>query len=63
MTETSESGGRASYGSVVVQNFRGRLRLRLPRSLYGGEQKYLSLGMPDTSENRPLAEAKAQLIE
>ena len=63
MTEKSESGGRASYGSVVVQNFRGRLRLRLPRSLYGGEQKYLSLGMPDTSENWELAQAKAQLIE
>ncbi|MEG4446266.1 tyrosine-type recombinase/integrase [Microcoleus sp. AT9_B5] len=63
MTEKPESGGRASYGSVVVQNFRGRLRLRLPRFLYGGEQKYLSLGMPDTSENRQLAEAKAQLIE
>jgi integrase len=63
MTEKSESGRRASYGSVVVQNFRGRLRLRLPRSLYEGEQKYLSLGMSDTSENRQLAEAKAQLIE
>lgn len=58
-----KSSNRNPYGSVVVQDFRGRIRLRLPRSLYGGEQKYLSLGMPNTPENWELAEAKAQLIE
>ena len=63
MVKIPGSSGRASDGSVVVQSFRGRLRLRMPRHLYGGEQKYLSLGMPDTAENWKLAEAKAQLIE
>ena len=63
MTKTPESGGKASYGSVVVATREGRLRLQLPRHLYGGEQKYLSLGMPDTPENWDLALAKARLIE
>jgi integrase len=58
-----ESGGKAPHGSVVVATREGRLRLQLPRHLYGGEQKYLSLGMPDTPENWELAKAKAQLIE
>ncbi|MEG4320172.1 MULTISPECIES: hypothetical protein [unclassified Microcoleus] len=56
MTKTPESGGKASHGSVVVATREGRLRLQLPRHLYGGEQKYLSLGMPDTAENWKLAE-------
>ncbi|MEG3860815.1 hypothetical protein [Microcoleus sp. herbarium12] len=48
MTKTPKSGSKASYGSVVVATREGRLRLQLPRHLYGGEQKYLSLGMSDT---------------
>lgn len=63
MVEIPKSGGKASRGSVVVATREGRLRLQLPRHLYGGEQKYLSLGMSDTAENWELAEAKAQLIE
>ncbi|MEG3984419.1 tyrosine-type recombinase/integrase [Microcoleus sp. D3_18a_C4] len=63
MTKTPQSGRKASYGSVVVATREGRLRLQLPRHLYGGEQKYLSLGMADTPENWELAEAKAQSIE
>ncbi|XZN91606.1 MAG: hypothetical protein ACM65M_01600 [Microcoleus sp.] len=51
MTKTPKSGSKASYGSVVVATREGRLRLQLPRHLYGGEQKYLSLGMADTPEN------------
>ena len=62
MAKFPGSSGRASDGSVVVQSFRGRLRLRMPRNLYGGEQKYLSLGMPDTAENWEIAKAKSQLI-
>jgi len=56
-------GVKASKGSVGIESFQGRLRLRLPRQLYDGKQKYLSLGLPDTDTNRQLAEAKAQLIE
>lgn len=42
---------------------RGRLRLRLPRHIYGGAQKYLSLELPDTPQNRKVARAKAMQIE
>jgi integrase len=54
---------KATKGSVGVESFQDRLRLRLPRHLYGGKQKYLTLGMSDTPENRKLAEAKAKQIE
>jgi integrase len=54
---------KASKGSVGVETFQDRLKLRLPCHLFGGKQKYLTLGMSDTSENRKLAEAKAKQIE
>jgi len=49
-------------GSVVVVAIRGRLRIQLPRQLYGGKQKYLSLGLPDTPLNRKAATGKANAI-
>lgn len=54
---------KASKGTVGVESLQGRLRLRLPRQLYEGKQKYLSLGLEDTKQNRKLAEAKAKEIE
>lgn len=54
---------KASKGSVGIESFQGRLRLRLPRELYGGKQKYLTLGMSDTPENKREADAKARQIE
>lgn len=54
---------KASNVFVGIESFQGRLRLRLPRQLYGGKQKYLTLGMADTPENYKLAEAKAKQIE
>ena len=54
---------RLPKGSVSIEGFQGRLRLRLPRQLYGGRQKYLTLGMADTLENRKAAELKARQIE
>ena len=50
-------------GTVGVENNGGTLRLRLPRHVYGGRQKYLYLGLNDTKENRKTARAKAQIIE
>lgn len=50
-------------GSVGIESFQGRLRLRLPRQVYGGKQKYLTLGLDDTKQNRKIAEAKAKQIE
>ncbi len=55
--------GKSLKGSVGIESFQGRLRLRLPRQLFEGKQKYLSLGLPDTDVNRKVAEAKAKLIE
>lgn len=49
-------------GSVVVCESRGMLRMRLPRHLFGGQQKYLYLGLPDTPLNRSAAEEKARAI-
>ncbi|GET43384.1 Arm DNA-binding domain-containing protein [Microseira wollei] len=55
--------GKLPKGAVGVQSFQGRLRLRLPRQLFNGKQQYLYLGLPDTTVNRKVAEAKAKIIE
>jgi integrase len=60
---TSNSSAKNTKGSVSIEAFQGRLRLRLPRQLFDGKQKYLTLGLPDTVVNRRLAEAKAMLLE
>uniref|UniRef100_B8HR85 Integrase family protein n=1 Tax=Cyanothece sp. (strain PCC 7425 / ATCC 29141) TaxID=395961 RepID=B8HR85_CYAP4 len=62
-SKVSAINAKRNKGSVGVESFQGRLRLRLPRELYGGKQKYLTLGLDDTHENRKLAEAKASQIE
>lgn len=54
---------KKSKGSVGLEVFRGRLRLRLPRSLFNGKQTYLSLGIDDTKLNRKLAKQKINQIE
>lgn len=51
---------KASKGSVVVESFKDRLRLRWRVS---GKRYCLSLGLPDTQESRMLAELKARQIE
>ncbi len=51
--------GKASKGTVSVSSNEGRLRLSLPRELNGGQRKYITLGLPDTLENRVIAEGKA----
>lgn len=55
--------GRKAKGTVGVESNRGSLRLRLPRHIFRGQQKYIYLGLSDTKKNRKLAEAKAQLIQ
>ncbi len=52
--------GRASKGSVSIINTHGRLQLRFS---FGGKRHYLTLGLPDTSANRKLAQLKAAEIE
>lgn len=53
---------RAKKGSVVIDSRNGMLRLRLPRTLFNGEQKYISLGLPDNFVNRKIAESKVAEI-
>lgn len=54
---------RQSKGSVGVEANEGRLRLRLPRHLYGGKQVYLYLNLPDTEFSRESAKHTAREIE
>ncbi len=48
---------------IGIETLEGRLRLRFPRALFAGNQKYLSLNLADTAENRVVAEMKARQIE
>jgi len=50
-------------GKVGIESFRDTIRLRLPRHLFEGKQKYIYLGLPDTDINRKFAESKARVIE
>jgi integrase len=54
---------KKAKGTVGIESFKTVLRLRLPRQVFGGKQKYLSLGLSDTPENRKAAELKARQIE
>lgn len=54
---------RKPKGSVGIETVNGSLRLRLPRHVFRGQQKYLYLGLSDTVKNRKLAEAKVQQIQ
>lgn len=54
---------RKPKGSIGIDCSRGMLRLRLPRHLFGGNQQYIYLGLPESPINRKAAEAKAQVIE
>lgn len=57
------SEGKASKGSVGIESSRNRLRLRLPRSLYEGKQRYIGLELDDTPENRARAEKYRAMAE
>lgn len=54
---------RAKKGTITIENFRGMLRLRLPRHWFNGKTKWFSLHLPDTPENQKIAKAKANLME
>lgn len=58
-----KSRHKAAKGSVGVEKFRGKLRLRLPRQIFGGKQKYISTGLEDTPENWKRTQSKAWQIE
>ncbi|MBD0261178.1 MAG: DUF3596 domain-containing protein [Tolypothrix sp. Co-bin9] len=54
---------RSAKGKASIQVDKNSLRIRLPRHLYQGKQKYLSIGLADTPENRSRAEAKLITIQ
>lgn len=54
------ASGKASKGSVQVISSNDRLQLRFR---FASKRRYLSLGFPDTKQNRKLAEMRARQIE
>jgi integrase len=54
---------RNAKGKASIQVDKNSLRIRLPRHLYQGKQKFLSLGLTDTPQNRSKAEAKLVIIQ
>lgn len=60
--QASNTSPKSAKGTVGIESFQGRLRLHFPRAWFDGKNKYLSLGLSDTPENRAIAEAKATQI-
>ena len=54
---------RAKKGTVSVYSRAGILRLRLPRTWFNGQLKFLNLKIPDTPVNRTVAGSKARSME
>lgn len=46
-----------------MESFRGKLRIRLPRTLFAGKQKWINLGLDDTELNREITQHKVKEIE
>jgi Arm DNA-binding domain len=59
MPSVSSPHKKATKGTVVVESFKGRLRLRFR---VAGERYCLAIGLPDLPKNRALAEDKATQI-
>lgn len=49
-------------GLANLNSDQGRLRIRFPRSLFGGRLKFLALGLDDTPTNRVKAEKIIQSV-
>jgi hypothetical protein len=59
MSSVSSPHKKATKGTVVVESFKGRLRLRFRVT---GDRYCLAIGLPDLPQNRELAEEKATQI-
>lgn len=59
MPSVSIPSKKAPKGTVVVESFKGRLRLRFR---VAGDRYCLAIGLPDLPENREIAQAKADLV-
>jgi integrase len=54
---------KAAKGSVGIEEFLGKIRLRLPRQICGGKQKWIPTGLQATPENWNIAQIKAWEIQ
>lgn len=61
--ESMNTTQKATNGSVAIESFQDRLRLRLPKQVCGNNKRYIALGLADTPDNLKLAEQKANEIE
>jgi len=59
MNSAKTPTGKASKGTVGLENLNGRIRLNVPRQWTGGVQKRPSLGLPWTDENIAYAKSLA----
>jgi integrase len=50
-------------GKAGIKSSKGRLEIRLPRELFDGKQKSISLGLPDTSEGRAEADKRLRKVQ
>lgn len=55
--------GKRRKGQIGVLVKEGRLRLSIPREVYGGRQKFIYLGCPDNPEYRGKANNAAKQVE
>lgn len=51
------------HGVASIESVRGRLRISIPRACFGGQQKYLTLGLSDTPKNREIANCKLESLQ
>lgn len=54
---------RQERGSVGIEIVNGKFRIRLPRAIFGGVQKYINTSLSDSTANRRKVEIRALLIE
>jgi integrase len=64
MIAEKPSKQKGKHGIASLESYRNRLRIHLPRAWYPGQSnKYLSLGLEDTPENREIAQRKLYWIQ
>lgn len=62
-TSRRNKSDSSTVGKARIESNGGHLRIVLPKHLYSGERKYLSLGLADTQTNWTRAEAKLLEIQ
>lgn len=62
-TSSQNKSDSSTVGKAQIQSNGGHLRIALPKHLYSGKRKYLSLGLADIPANRTKAEAKLLEIQ